>query len=73
MIINIKAKPNSQKEEVVRENDSSFTIFVKEKAENNRANLAVIKILAKYFKVSSSQISIKTGMKSRKKIIEIIR
>jgi len=70
MIIQIKVKPNSPKEEVVKENEE-FTIFIKEKAENNRANLAVIKILAKYFGVSSSQISIKTGMKSRKKIIEI--
>jgi uncharacterized protein (TIGR00251 family) len=73
MMISIKVKPNSQKEEVARENDNYFTILVKEKAENNKANIAVIRLLSKYFRVPSSQISIKTGMKSRKKIIEIIR
>ncbi len=70
MIIQIKVKPNSPKEEVVNEGER-FTIFVKEKAENNKANIAVIKLLSKYFGVPSSQIDIKTGKKSRKKIIEI--
>lgn len=70
MRISIKVKPNSPKEEVVNEGEG-FTIFVKAKAENNKANIAVIKLLSKYFGVPSSQISIKTGMKSKKKIIEI--
>ncbi len=71
MIIQIKVKPNSSKDNIMQEKEGTFTIFVKAKAENNKANIAVIKLLSKYFGVPSSQIDIKTGKKSRKKIIEI--
>lgn len=40
--------------------------------EKGKANLELIKKLAKYFKVSSSQVKIVAGLKSRKKIVEII-
>lgn len=40
-------------------------------AENNRANTALIKLLAKHFKVPKSNISIKSGLKSRKKLVVI--
>ncbi|HIE18162.1 TPA: DUF167 domain-containing protein, partial [Candidatus Bathyarchaeota archaeon] len=42
------------------------------KPEKGKANLELIKKLAKYFKVSSSQIRIVSGLKSRRKIVEII-
>jgi uncharacterized protein (TIGR00251 family) len=40
--------------------------------EKGKANLELIKKLAKRFKVSSSQVKIVAGLKSRKKIVEII-
>jgi len=42
------------------------------KPEKGKANLELIKKIAKHFKVSSSQIRILSGLKSRKKIIEIL-
>ena len=42
------------------------------KPEKGKANLELIKKLAKHFKVSSSQIKIVSGLKSRRKIVEII-
>jgi len=42
------------------------------KPERGKANLELIKKIAKHFKVSSSQIRILSGLKSRKKIIEIL-
>ena len=43
------------------------------KPEKGKANLELIKKLAKHFKVSSSQIKIVSGLKSRRKIVEIIK
>jgi uncharacterized protein (TIGR00251 family) len=37
-----------------------------------KANVELIKKLAKYFGVSSSQVKIVSGLKSRRKIIELI-
>ena len=41
------------------------------KPEKGKANLELIKKLAKYFKVPSSHIRIVSGLKSKRKIIEI--
>ncbi len=39
--------------------------------ERGKANLELVKKLAKHFDVSSSQVRIISGLKSRKKIVEI--
>jgi len=41
------------------------------KPEKGKANLELIKKLAKHFKVSSSQVKIVSGLKSKRKIVEI--
>ena len=51
---------------------SQITVGVKSKPVDGAANREVIKKLAKYFGVSSANIVIKSGHKSREKIIEII-
>ena len=50
------------------------TIFVGliSKPEKGKANLELIRKLAKHFNVSSSQVSIISGLKSRRKIVEIV-
>jgi len=65
--ISVKVFPNSKKDEIIQGNP--LIIKVKAKAEKNQANLAVIKILKRYFK---ADIRIIKGKTSRKKIIEII-
>jgi len=44
---------------------------VEEKAEEGRANRAVIKVLANYFKIDESMIRLIKGFKERNKIFEI--
>jgi len=52
--------------------DNRITVGLTSKPERGKANLELIKKLAKHFKVSSSQIRIVSGLKSRRKIVEII-
>ena len=77
MKIRCKIKPNSKKGNLIQksqdENGEFFEIFVREPAIEGKANLAVIKLLAKEFDVSKSRVSLKTGTKSRFKIFEIER
>ena len=51
--------------------DDKIIVGLTSKPERGKANLELIKKLAKYFKVSSSQIKIVSGLKSRRKIVEI--
>ena len=71
MKISVKVKPNSKTDKVEKADDS-FLIHVKEPPQENKANRAVINLLAEYFQVPKSQIIILKGKKSRQKIVEII-
>lgn len=66
MKINIKVVPNSKTEEIIQGNP--LVVRVKENAEKNKANIAVIKLLSKRFK---SDVKIISGKTSKRKIIEI--
>jgi len=52
-------------------NRNKITIGLTSKPENGKANLELIKKVAKHFNVSSSQVRIVSGFKSRRKIVEI--
>ena len=71
MLINIKVKPNSGKQEIQKLENNNYLIYLKENPENNRANKELINLLSKYFNVAIANIKIKRGIKSNKKLVEI--
>ena len=71
MRITVKIKPNSKKEEIKKIDDKNFIVAVKEPPVDGKANKALVKALAKHFKVSSSSVRIASGHASKQKIIEI--
>lgn len=70
MKIAVRVKPNARQEKIEKTGDV-FTVYVKEPPKNNKANKAVISLLAEYFKTPKSNICILKGLKSRQKVIEI--
>jgi len=72
MKISVYIKPNSRhREEVVRNDDDTLTVYIKAPAIEGRANAAAIKLLAKHFKVASSKVKLVRGATSKYKIFEI--
>ena len=72
MKISAKIKPNSRcREEVVANDDGSLTIYTKALAIEGRANLAAVKLVAKYYGVTSSRVKLVRGVTSRNKMFEI--
>ena len=67
MQIGVLVKANNKKEYIEKTGDK-YIVSVKEKAENNKANLAVIKLLSKYFK---KKVVIKSGLRNKNKIISV--
>ncbi len=53
--------------------DSQINIGIKSKPAKGEANKEIIKKLAKHFGISSTLVYIKSGHKSRQKIIEIFQ
>lgn len=70
MKISVTVKPRAR-EERVEKMDNGYIVYVREPAEENKANCALIEVLSEYFGVSKSKISILSGLKSRHKIVEI--
>jgi uncharacterized protein (TIGR00251 family) len=71
MSIKVKFFAGCKKDEIFKKKDDEFEVKVKEKAEEGRANRAVIKVIANYFKVGESRIKLVKGFKQRNKIFEI--
>jgi uncharacterized protein (TIGR00251 family) len=71
MKIRIRVKPNSRTVELNREGDS-FVAKVKEPPKEDKANQAVIKLLAEHFGVPQSQVRILSGFRSRSKVVEVV-
>jgi len=56
----------------VRVNGNKIAIGITSRPEKGKANLELIKKLAKHFSVPSSKVRIVSGFKSKRKIIEIM-
>ena len=71
MYVRVQVKPSSKKESVIRTDDKTFSIAVKEPAERNLANNRVRSILANEFSVSIAKIQLISGHRSPRKIFDI--
>ena len=67
MKLSVKVIPNSKENKIEKEN-RILIVRLKEKAEKGKANIALIKLLTKYF---NSKVRIVSGHRSRNKVIEI--
>ena len=69
-IILVKVSPKSSQEKV-EEFDRFYKVWLKTAPEKGKANSELIKLLADYFKVKKSAVTIISGTKMRKKLVEI--
>jgi uncharacterized protein len=67
----VKVKPNSKQQSIQEEADGSLIVHLKSPPVDGKANEELIKLLAKKFNVSKSKITIKSGLSSRIKLVEI--
>jgi uncharacterized protein (TIGR00251 family) len=68
MKIRLKAHPNSSIEKIQKNSEEDYEVWIKEKAEDNKANVKLVKLLQRFFK---KKVKIKSGFTSKKKIMEI--
>jgi uncharacterized protein YggU (UPF0235/DUF167 family) len=68
--IQIIVKTKKQKN-LVEFKDKKYTVYTKSPAKDNKANISVIEQLSDYFDIPKRNITIKRGLKSKNKIVEI--
>lgn len=71
MILNIKVIPRAKVNEVKELTTGCLRVHLCAPAVDNKANNALIRILAKHYRVKKSQVAIVRGGRSRNKVIAI--
>lgn len=69
--IKVKVHPDYSENKIVQKKEDSFEIWTKAPAENNKANLAVINILAEKLNIKPEKIYIVKGHHISSKILAI--
>ena len=69
--ISVTVKPNAKHADITPLSDTEFRVAVPAPAQDGKANEALIEILAGYFGVPKSTITILRGHSARKKLIEL--
>ncbi|MDO5561637.1 MAG: DUF167 domain-containing protein [bacterium] len=73
MQLNVQVKPQAKKDEVLQVNTDHLQVKTTAAAQDNQANLAMIKLVAQYLGLKKSQIIIVAGEKNKNKIIQILK
>jgi hypothetical protein len=68
----IKAKPLSKEERLEKIDEINFIVAVKEPPVQGKANRAIIKVLADYFKIAPSRVRLISGFSAKQKTFEIL-
>jgi uncharacterized protein (TIGR00251 family) len=69
--ISVRVKPNAKQEKTEKIGERDFSVWVKEKPQEGKANKAVIKALAEYFGIPQADVALVKGQSSREKVFEI--
>ena len=67
----VKVKPNALENSIRQFEDGTWIAEVKAPPKDGKANRALIKVIAKQFNVTKSQVSIKRGKSGRTKLIQL--
>jgi uncharacterized protein len=71
MLIQVYVTLNAREASVVRVSEGQFEARVDERAFGGRANKRLVEILAEYFEVPKSRITILKGTKTRNKTVQV--
>jgi uncharacterized protein len=70
-VIQIKVKPNSRASLLEQQEDGTWSAQLKSPPVDGKANEELIALVAKYFKLPKSAVSIKSGANARVKLVQI--
>ena len=72
MKIKVKVIPGSKKQEVIEMGDGTLRVKLCSQPLKGKANKELVELLASYYKVPKSEISIASGHTSKQKLVEVV-
>lgn len=73
MKIWVRVRPQAKRDELKKTGEGEFTVWVRAPAREGKANEALVGLVADYFSVSKSSVTILQGRTSKRKLLEILR
>ena len=67
----VSVKPGAKVEEVERVDETHFRVSVKAPAREGKANEAVLRILARHFRLARTRLTLLHGQRSKNKVVEL--
>ncbi|MEO0079005.1 MAG: DUF167 domain-containing protein [candidate division WOR-3 bacterium] len=71
MRVRVLVKPGASADEVTRLADGTLVVRVKAHAREGAANEAVLKVVARHYRVPKTGVQIVSGQRSRTKVLEL--
>ena len=71
MYVRVEVRPGAKRESVIRLDDKTFSMSVKEPAERNLANMRVRELVAEEFGIQVAKVKMISGHRSPRKIFDI--
>ncbi len=71
-IIRVKAFPESRKPTVEETGEKTLRVFVREPAEDNRANRAIIHAVSVYYDIPENKLRMISGHRGMNKMIQVL-
>ena len=71
MRITVLVKAGRKERKIEKLSDNNFSVWVKEKPQEGKANYAVREEIAEYFNIPKSRVTLVSGEKSKTKLFEI--
>lgn len=72
MNICVLVKPRSSKNDIIKNDDGSYTIFVTKVPQKGQVNKEIIKMFSRYFHKPQMDFEIISGIHSKKKTIRVL-
>jgi uncharacterized protein len=69
--VRVDVTPSAKKESIIRTDDKTYSIAVREPAEQNLANMRVRQVLAEELGIPTAKVRMISGHRSRRKIFDI--
>ena len=72
MFLKVKLHPKSKKQKIEKLSDDKFEIWVKSKAEENKANYEMLELLSEFLEIEKKNLRLISGHHRPGKMIEIL-
>ncbi len=67
----VRVKPNSSEQKIEDFGGNRYLIYVESAAENNDANIEMLKMLGKHLGIPSTKLRIVAGASNKDKVVEV--